>query len=232
MKNDKKRIFVADDEKEIREILNLLLSSNGYEVVMAEDGNDVIRMMSKEIDLYILDINMPDVSGVVAAFEIRKYYQTPIIFLTAFSGETDKMVGFSVGGDDYIVKPFLNTEVMMRIKAVLRRFQAFSVQEESVSPENCRMIYDALLDLGRQVIVRNGEIINLTYTEFKILELLTANRKKVMSMEAIYRYVWEYDAVGDRAIMVHIKNIRKKLGDDSKNPIYLKTAWGRGYYVD
>ena len=121
MKDGKKFIAIADDEKEIRDVLNLLLSGEGYAVQTAEDGQDLVNQISADIDLYILDVNMPRLSGIMAAAEIRKQYDTPIIFLTAYSSESDKVMGFSVGADDYIVKPFSNVELLMRVRAILRR---------------------------------------------------------------------------------------------------------------
>ena len=173
-------------------------------------------------------MNMPRLSGIMAAAEIRKRYDTPIIFLTAYSSESDKVMGFSVGADDYIVKPFSNMELLMRVRAILRRHAA-SVPAEK---KNQISFQDVILDLDSQTLLRNGERIPLTYTEFKILELLASNKKKIYSLENIYSSIWDDNAVGDSAIMVHIKNIRKKLGDNSRNPTYIKTAWGRGYYID
>ena len=229
MKDGKKWILIADDEREIREILTLLLSSQGYEVVSAEDGIRAAELAQSHIDLYILDVNMPGQSGLMAAAEIRKRFDTPIVFLTAYSSESDKVMGFSVGADDYIVKPFSNAELLMRVKAILRR----SVLPAEPAPQLRQLpIGDVLLDLDSQTVMKNGQTIALTYTEFKILELLASHRKKIYSLENIYRSVWDDNAVGDGAIMVHIKNIRKKLGDSSRNPAYIKTAWGKGYYID
>ena len=233
MKDGKKYILVADDEKEIRDVLTLLLSGEGYTVVCAEDGQAVLGMANGEVDLYILDVNMPRLSGFMAGAEIRKRFDTPIIFLTAYSGESDKVMGFSVGADDYIVKPFSNVELLMRVKAILRRGFSSSRKEESENTEGNRIAFaDVFLDLDSQVIVKGEESITLTYTEFKILELLITNRKRIFSLDQIYNSVWNDNAVGDSTIMVHIKNLRKKLGDNSREPKYIKTAWGRGYYVD
>lgn len=229
MKDGKKLIAIADDEKEIRDVLNLLLSGEGYAVQTAEDGQDLVNQISADIDLYILDVNMPRLSGIMAAAEIRKQHDTPIIFLTAYSSESDKVMGFSVGADDYIVKPFSNVELLMRVRAILRRNTAPAAV---VSPKNRISIQDVFLDLDSQAVIRGEETIALTYTEFKILELLAANKKKIYSLENIYSSIWDDNAVGDSAIMVHIKNIRKKLGDNSRTPTYIKTAWGRGYYID
>lgn len=232
MKDGKKYILVADDEKEIRDVLNLLLSGEGYSVACAEDGKSALGMASAEFDLYILDVNMPCLTGFMAGAEIRKRFDTPIIFLTAYSGESDKVMGFSVGADDYIVKPFSNMELLMRVKAILRR-NIGGGSKETASPASNRITFvDVLLDLDSQSVVKGEDSIALTYTEFKILELLLKNRKRIFSLDQIYQSIWNDNAVGDSAIMVHIKNIRKKLGDNSREPKYIKTAWGRGYYVD
>lgn len=232
MRNDKNCILIADDEKEIRDILSLLLSSEGYEVIVTANGSEAVNRASEEVDLYILDVNMPEMSGFVAGSEIRKKYDSPIIFLTAYSSESDKVMGFSVGADDYIVKPFSNMELLMRTKAILRRRVVSAPSAPVPSSSSQLAIQDLILDLDQQTILRGSEPIVLTYTEFKILELLASNRKKIFSLDHIYNTVWKEEAVSDSAIMVHIKNLRKKLGDDSRNPKYIKTAWGRGYYVD
>ena len=229
MKDGKKCILIVDDEKEIREVLQLLLSAQGYTVLAAEDGIQAVELANQDIDLYILDINMPRQSGIMAAAAIRKQFETPIIFLTAYSSESDKVMGFSVGADDYIVKPFSNAELILRVQAILRRSNTYAPPQP---PKNKLLIQDLMLDLDSQSVEKGGQTIPLTYTEFKILELLASHRKKIYSLENIYQSVWEEDAVGDGAIMVHIKNIRKKLGDNSKNPVYIKTAWGKGYYID
>lgn len=229
MRDGKKCILVADDDLQIREILQLLLSSEGYTVVTAGDGIRSVELSGQDIDLYLLDVDMPGQSGIMAASEIRKKYEAPIVFLTAYSSESDKVLGFSVGADDYIVKPFSSAELLLRIRAILRRSTSFSAPAKK---ENQLAVYDAFLDLDSQSVLKGGEQIPLTYTEFKILELLASHPKKIYSLENIYQSIWNEDAVGDGAIMVHIKNIRKKLGDNSKNPCYIKTAWGKGYYID
>ena len=175
---------------------------------------------------------MPRLSGIMAAAEIRRQYETPIVFLTAYSGESDKVMGFSVGADDYIVKPFSSAELLLRVKAILRRNAGYTAPEEQPQAANQLVFQDVVLDLDSQTVLKGGEAIALTYTEFKILELLAGHKKKIYSLENIYQSIWDDNAVGDGAIMVHIKNIRKKLGDNSRNPTYIKTAWGRGYYID
>lgn len=245
MKNNKSYILVADDEKEIRDILKLLLEGEGYEVLAVADGASVVKEACSEIDLYILDVNMPELTGFMAAVELRKKSDAPIIFLTAYSGEMDKVMGFSAGADDYIVKPFSNMELLMRVKAILRRSvrvaegvssygeeSAYRISPMAAAMKNKIPFGDLILDLDNQSVLRGEEVISLTGTEFKILELLVSHKRKVYSLENIYQSIWAEDAVADSAIMVHIKNIRKKLGDDSRNPKYIKTAWGKGYYVE
>lgn len=234
MKNKKQYILVADDEKEIRDILKLLLEGEGYEVLSVADGRQVIESACPEIDLFILDVNMPEMTGFMAAMELRKKYDTPIVFLTAYSGEMDKVMGFSAGADDYVVKPFSNMELLMRVKAILRRrvSAVSTVGITEVDMKNQVAFGDLILDLDNQSVLRGDTVISLTYTEFKILELLVRHKKKVYSLDNIYQSIWEEEPVADSAIMVHIKNIRKKLGDNSRNPKYIKTAWGKGYYVE
>lgn len=248
------RILIADDEKEILDVLEMLLVENGYEVVRASNGRQALEHPSEDIDLYILDVNMPEMSGFAAGSEIRRRSDTPMIFLTAYAGESDKYLGFSAGADDYIVKPFSNTELLMRVKAILRR--TMGKADSSVAKGGSDMkttdgeavrisgtgetntagstiIYkDLLLDTDSHILRKEDQLIKLTYTEFRILELFLTNRGKIFSPENIYSSVWNEDAVGDETIMVHIKNIRRKLGDSSREPKYVKTAWGRGYYVD
>lgn len=232
MTDNKKVILIADDEKEIRDILHLVLTAEGYQVLTAVDGQDVTDQISSDIDLYILDVNMPRLSGIMAAAKIREQHQTPIIFLTAYSSESDKVMGFSVGADDYIVKPFSTVELLMRVKAILRRNASYPSPEDKLPQKHLLSFQDVVLDLDSQSVQKGEQIIPLTYTEFKILELLATHKKKIYSLDNIYQSIWNDNAVGDSAIMVHIKNIRKKLGDNSRNPVYIKTAWGRGYYID
>ena len=230
MRSGKTCILIADDEKEIRDVLTLLLKGEGYEVLAATDGKEAVSLAAEDIDLYILDVNMPEKNGFLAGAEIRKEFDAPLFFLTAYSGESDKVMGFSVGADDYLVKPFSNMEFLMRVRALLRRGP---IQDNKSGKDDTRMtLQDLTIDFERQAVFRGEEQIGLTYTEYKILALLCKNPGKIFSLENIYQSVWEEDAVSDSAVMMHIKNIRKKLCDASRNPKYIKTAWGRGYYVD
>ena len=223
----KAKIVIADDEKEIREVVSMLLTGEGYEVAAAADGREALELADPSVDLYILDVNMPGMTGFAAAAEIRKTCYAPILFLTAYSGESDKMMGFSAGGDDYLVKPFSNVELLLRVRAHLRR-----VKEYAPADAHTILYKDLTLDLRSQSVRKGNELIVLTYTEYQILKLFLEHRGKIFSMENIYQSVWEDEPVGDGSIMTHIKNLRKKLKDDSRNPQYIKTAWGKGYYVE
>ena len=224
------KILIADDHAEIREILHILLSGEGFEVVLACNGDECIDMVDDTIDLIILDVNMPQKSGFIAASEIRKKTMAPILFLTARSGDSDKTMGFSAGGDDYITKPFSNSELLLRVKALLRRYCIYQPQAKNVSPTIT--IGNLSVNTDTQTVICNGEHIMLTHTEYKILELLITHRKKIFSIDQIFHNVWEEEAVGDNAVMVHVKNLRKKIEKDNRNPQYIKTAWGKGYYID
>ena len=209
-------------------------------MLQAENGRQAADLADDEVDMCILDVNMPEMTGFMAAAEIRNRFEDmPLMFLTAYSGESDKVMGFSVGADDYLVKPFSNMELLMRVKAILCRSSRYKQPAKAAAAEpapqqnpNLLSIQDIFLDLESQSVIRGEETINLTYTEFKILELLATHRKKIYSLENMYQSIWNEDPIGDGAIMVHIKNIRKKLGDNSRSPKYIKTAWGKGYYVD
>ena len=229
----KNKILVADDSEEIREILTILLNGDGYEVVTAADGKEAIAKVDETITLIILDVNMPGKSGFLACSEIRKKTLAPILFLTARTQESDKVMGFSAGGDDYISKPFSNAELLLRVKSLVRRYAQYgSAPVRAANP--VIYIQDLEINTDMRTVTKAGQPILLTSTEYEILELLVTNRKKIFSMEKIYQAIWEdaYYGTSDTASMVHIKNLRKKLEENPRNPIYIKTAWGKGYYVD
>lgn len=232
MTDGKQCILIADDEAEIRDVLRLLLEGDGYTVIEAKDGLEAVCLADESVDLMILDVNMPGQSGIMAAAQIRKKSDAPIFFLTAYSGEQDKVMGFSAGADDYIVKPFSNIELLMRVKAALRRARKASEETEISAGGKEISFAGIVLDTERKAVIKDDVIIPLTYTEYRILELMAKNRGRIFSLDDIYRSIWDDEPVGDSSIMVHIKNIRKKLGDNSRSPIYIRTAWGRGYYVE
>lgn len=226
--------MIADDNAEIREVLEILLTGEGYEVLLSASGNEALTQVDSSIDLIILDINMPGKNGFLTCAEIRKKTLVPILFLTARSQESDMAMGFSAGGDDYISKPFSNSQLLLRIKALLRRYYHYN-SVPLTEKKNLISLGDLIINLDSQQVMLGDSAIQLTHTEYKILELLVTNRKKIFSMDNIYTSIWgnEGFTVGDNAIMVHIKNLRKKIefSSDSAHKV-IKTAWGKGYYVD
>ena len=225
-------ICIIEDDAAIAEIERDYLEINGFTVSIATDGVSGLNLTQKEsFDLILLDLMLPQLDGFTLCRKLRERLDIPILMVTAKKEDIDKIRGLGLGADDYIVKPFSNMELLMRVKAILRRSARGTAPAQEEKKSHIPF-GDLILDLECQSVLRQGEVIVLTYTEFKILELLVTHKKKIYSLENIYQSIWEEDAVGDSAIMVHIKNIRKKLEDDSRNPRYIKTAWGRGYYVD
>lgn len=226
------KILIADDDAEILEILSILLSGDGYDITTASNGDEVVSLADESFSLIVLDVNMPKLSGFLACSEIRKKTMAPILFLTARTQESDKAIGFSAGGDDYLSKPFSNAEFLMRVKALIRRYSQYgSIPTQQSNP--ILLVSDMVINTDEKTVSVDGILIPLTSTEYDILELLALNRKKIFSMENIYSSIWNDSYIGasNNAIMVHIKNWRKKLEKNPKEPKYIKTAWGRGYYI-
>lgn len=225
-------ILVVDDNDEIREIINVLLSSEGYEIIEAENGGKALSLMNDEIDLVILDIMMPDINGYQICQKIRTTSNVPILFLTAKGLDSDKTLGFSSGADDYLSKPFSYAEMTARVKALLRRYQVYR-GKESIALTNDEILKcnDFELHCETQQIHINNQIIDLTIIEFQILALLMKNKRQIFSARDIYAKVWneEYFYSANNTVMVHIRNIRKKIENDPNLPKHLKTIWGKGY---
>ncbi|SDO23637.1 DNA-binding response regulator, OmpR family, contains REC and winged-helix (wHTH) domain [Eubacterium maltosivorans] len=229
----KKRILIADDNQDICELVEILLTAEGFEVVQAKNGQEAVDRTDNSIDLIILDVMMPQKSGYKACSEIREKTRVPILFLTAKDQDSDKVMGFSVGGDDYLSKPFSYTELVSRVKSLLRRYYVYQGSAPA-EKSNRLVIRDLVLDKDAQNVEIGGEIVTLTDIEYRILELMMDNRKKVFSAQNIYESIWNepYFYSANNTVMVHIRNLRKKLKDNSQEPQYIKTAWGKGYYVD
>jgi DNA-binding response OmpR family regulator len=229
---EKQRILVADDDAQIREVVRILLESEGYEVVEAADGQEAIRLAGGDIDLMILDIMMPGASGFSACAQIRKQSQAPVIFLSAKSQDSDKTMGFSVGGDDYLAKPFSASELIARVKAALRRYLVYGAKPQT--PAGTLHFSDIMIDLEKNRVLKAGSEVFLTDIEYGILLLLAKNRKKVFSVQNIYESVWQepYFYSANNTVMVHMRNIRKKIGDSTQNSEIIRTVWGRGYRID
>lgn len=246
------RILVVDDNPEIREILSILLGGEGYMVDEARNGDEALTgIKGKDYDLIILDIMMPGMNGYQTCLEIRKNNNAPILFLSARTKEGDKMLGFSSGGDDYLAKPFSYNELVSRVKALIRRYQVYKGKDAASAsshpespdqhPESRRGDSDAIIRLGgleideaKEAVTKNGRVIDLTDTEYAVLHLLVKNRRQIFSAERLYESVWQepYYYGANNTVMVHIRNLRRKIEDDPKEPVLIKTVWGRGYRCD
>lgn len=223
-----KNILVVDDDKDIRELVEAYLKAEGYIVDKASDGEEALSLIEeKAYDLVILDIMMPKIDGIETLIRIRKKHKMPVIFLTAKNDEIDIVKGLTLGADDYIAKPFSSMELIVRVKAQLRRYTVFNNLDNKIIN-----IGDLLLDIEKHIVTVKGKEVNLTPTEYKILELFCKNRNRVFSVEEIYENIWKNKyAVGDTSIMVHITKLRQKLEKDPKNPEFIKTVWGVGYKI-
>lgn len=201
--------------------------------LLRRTGEEAAELADDSFSLIILDVNMPKKSGFLACADIRKKTLIPILFLTARSLESDKTMGFLAGGDDYIAKPFSNAELLLRVKALIRRHVLYGAATKPAK-QSVLNIQDLAVDTDSKTVLKNGKPVHLTATEYDILALFASHRKKIFSIDNIYSSIWSdsYFGASDNTIMVHIKNLRKKIGDNPRNPQYIKTAWGKGYYVD
>ena len=227
-----KMILLVDDDADIREVGRILLEGEGYTVIEARDGSEAVSLASPDIDLYILDIMMPGKSGYQACREIRSVSQAPILFLTARTQDGDKAMGFSAGADDYLAKPFSYTELIARVKALLRRYYVYKGKEED--KQSVITLKDLTIDPDSCRVERDGKVIPLTDIEFRILLTMAQNRRKVFSAEELYEKIWNepYFYACNNTVMVHIRNLRRKLEPNPDEPQYIKTVWGKGYRVD
>ena len=228
-----KTIMIADDDGDIREVVKILLESEGFHVIEAKDGDDAVNKISPEIDLYILDVMMPGKNGYQVCREIRASSASPVLFLTAKSQDGDKSMGFSSGGDDYLSKPFSYTELTARVKALLRRYFVYGGKSETAG-EKMISIKDLLINKEACEVRISGEDVQLTDIEYRMLLLMAENRRKVFSAQNLYESIWNepYFYSCNNTIMVHIRNLRRKIEPDAENPVYIKTVWGKGYRID
>lgn len=230
---DIKTILIADDDGDIREVVKILLESEGFLVVEAKDGDDAVNKISPEIDLYILDVMMPGKNGYQVCREVRSSSSAPVLFLTAKSQDGDKSMGFSSGGDDYLSKPFSYTELTARVKALLRRYFVYGGKSEAADKQIIS-IKDLSINKDTCEVRISGEEIPLTDIEYRMLLLMAENRRKVFSAQNLYESIWNepYFYSCNNTIMVHIRNLRRKIEPDAENPTYIKTVWGKGYRID
>ncbi len=231
---EKYNILIVEDDKEIRDGIEIFLRSQNYDVWKAADGIEGLEIINQqEIHLAIVDIMMPRMDGVTMTLKLREKYEFPVIMLSAKSEETDKVIGLNIGADDYVTKPFTPLELMARVNSQLRRYMKFS-GKTAASESNDRVHIIGGIELNEDTVevTVDEKPVKLTPIEFRILALLIKNPGRVFSADEIYERIWNEKAVITDTIMVHIKHIRDKIEIDPKNPKYLKVVWGIGYKME
>ena len=228
------RILVCDDEKDIVSALKIYLMADGYQVFEAYNGREALEILKNEdIHLVLMDIMMPEMDGITAMLKIREVSNVPVILLTAKSEDTDKVLGLTVGADDYVTKPFTPMELLARVNSQLRRYRRFMERLEDKN-ENSRIHTIGGLEINEDnvEVTVDGETVKMTPIEYKILLLLVKSPGRVFSAEEIYERVWNERAVNTDTIMVHVRNIREKIELNPREPKYLKVVWGVGYKIE
>lgn len=224
-------ILICDDEKDIVSALEIYLKADGYKTYSAHNGKEALAIINREeIHLVLLDVMMPEMDGIAAISEIRKISNVPVIFLTAKSEEIDKVLGLTVGADDYVTKPFNPVELQARVKSQLRRYMQLGGGKEE--RDVLRLGGICIDDRSKKVTI-DGEPAALTKTEYAILKFLMEHPGESFSPQKLYQQVWKDAPYGtENTVAVHIRHLREKIEYDPANPRYLKAVWGRGYKLE
>jgi DNA-binding response OmpR family regulator len=230
---EKQRVLVVDDDREIVNAIAINLQNEGYAVLKAYDGLQALDIVSTQsVHLIILDVMMPKLDGLSTMLKIRAEKNIPIIILSAKSEDTDKVLGLSMGADDYVTKPFNSMELMARVKSQLRRYLSLGDVNVQTRP-NLLKSGGLCFDLESHTLTVDGDLVKLTATETKIMELLMRSPGRIFPAEEIYERVWGETAYGvENTVMVHIRRIREKIEINPKEPEYLKVVWGIGYKIE
>ena len=227
------KILVLDDEREIAEVIALYLRNEGYEVELAFTGREALRKVEAEAPvLALLDVMLPDMDGFAVLQKIRESYRFPVIMLTAKTEDTDKITGLTLGADDYIPKPFNPLELVARVKAQLRRYTKYN--DHVKQQENIIDFAGLVMNRDTHECTYNEKELILTPIEFDILWLLCSNRGRVISSEQLFEQIWKekYFKNSNNTVMVHIRHLREKMGDNRRKSDFIKTVWGVGYKVE
>ena len=228
-------ILVLDDEKEIADLVALYLENENFTVIKCYTAMDALRCIEEEtLDMAILDVMLPGMSGLELCRKIREKYQYPVIMLTAKGEEIDKITGLTLGADDYITKPFLPLEMVARVKAQIRRYTRYNQSENKKKEEEVIVHSGLVLNIKTHECTLNERPLTLTPTEFSILRILCQQKGNVVSAEELFREIWgdEYYSKSNNTITVHIRHLREKMGDSFEEPKYIKTVWGCGYKIE
>lgn len=226
-------ILICDDQKDIVNALKIYLSSENYRLFEAYTGRQALDILRKnpDIHLVLMDIMMPEMDGITATAELRRFSNAPVILLTAKSENEDKVLGLNIGADDYITKPFVPVEVLARVRSQLRRYTMLG--GHPAAADGKLSVGGIVLDPGGKSASVDGEPVSLTPIEYDILHLLMANPGRVYSSRALYEAVWKEAAMGSEgAVAVHIRHLREKIEIDPSEPRYLKVVWGQGYKME
>lgn len=226
------KVLIIEDDEDIREGIRILLESEQYTVTEAENGKKGLQLLEEDTSLVILDIMMPGMTGLRTCEEIRKVSNVPVLFLTAKSQESDKLIGLMAGGDDYLTKPFSYAELLGRVKALIRRYRVYKGSRIEETDEN-EYLERAGIRISRLIneVYIEGRETELSNIEYKILLLMMQHSGKTFSAQNLYESIWEepYFYSCNSTVMVHIRKLRTKIEKDPKNPRYIKTLWGKGY---
>lgn len=226
-------VLIVEDDKEIREGVQIYLQSQGYKVFQAADGIEGLEVLEKEeIHLAIIDIMMPRMDGIRMTMKLREKYDFPVIMLSAKSEEVDKITGLNIGADDYVTKPFQTGELAARVKSQLRRYQKFGVQDPAERTDEIRL-ENLHIDKNLHAVEAFGKQVHLTHLEFEILYLLASHPGQIFSTDEIFEKVWKeksYDM--SNTVMVHIRRLREKLEGRQRKAQIIKTVWGVGYKIE
>ena len=225
------RVLVVDDERALADLVGSYLTRDGFEVFMARDGQQAIDQARQvDPDVMVLDLGLPRIDGVEVCRVVRTFSDCYIIMLTARTEEIDKLIGLSVGADDYLTKPFSPRELLARVHAMLRRPRASATRREPAQEAPPRVFGALSVDVAGREVHRDGEPVALTRTEFDLLEALSARPAMVFSRRQLVDAVWDESWVGDEHLVdVHVGHLRRKLGDDPTSPRYVRTVRGVGY---
>jgi DNA-binding response OmpR family regulator len=227
--SQRRRVLVVDDEASIREVLAQYLRLDGFDVLLAADGVEALRLAeARPPDLIVLDLMLPGMDGIEVCRRLRAVSAVPILMLTARSEEMDKLAGFAVGADDYVTKPFSPREVVMRVQAIMRRLEATSVP--AMVLDNTLRVGNLVIMPGLRTVERDGAAVELTAKEFDLLHFLAAHPKQVFTRQQLLDRVWDIGYYGDAStVTVHIRRLREKVEQDPALPRHVKTVWGIGY---
>ncbi|MBR1822768.1 MAG: response regulator transcription factor [Ruminococcus sp.] len=233
MNTENSAILVVDDDHDIVNAIAKLLGKEGYRIYKAYNGLEAIDMLvQNEIHLILIDVMMPKLDGLSAMMKIREKNNIPIIVLSAKSEDSDKILGLSMGADDYITKPYNPMELVARVNSNLRRYLSLGAAGSTMSDNKLR-IGGLELDKDAKQITLDGEPVKFTPTEYKITELLMENAGRTFSAEEIYSRIWNEDSFSvENTVMVHIRHIREKIEINPSEPRYLKVVWGIGYKME